>query len=172
MVRHCIAPLLAALVLGSNVGLAHAQGGNTLREQLIGTWEFVIAEIATADGRKSFPFGGKPKGILIFTPEGRFAQTHISSGLPRIPSNNRLAGSDEENKAIVHGTLALFGTYSVDEAKRTVTYKIEASTFPNWEGVEQTRTIDALSADEFRNTNQVTSRGAPAVATNLYRRVR
>jgi hypothetical protein len=89
-----------------------------LREQLVGTWSFVIAEITAANGKKSLPFGDKPKGMIIFTADGHFSQVHVAGGLPRIASNNRLAGTAEDNKAIVAGTLAQFGTYSVDEAKR------------------------------------------------------
>jgi hypothetical protein len=154
------------------VGPAAAQPAQPLREQLVGTWNFVIAEITTADGKKSLPFGDKPKGMIIFTADGHFSQVHVAGGLPRIASNNRLAGTAEDNKAIIAGTLALFGTYSVDEAKRTLTFNIEASTFPNAEGTVQTRTIDLLTPDEFRNTNPGASRDGPAIAMNIYRRAK
>src|SRR5262245_34610514 len=115
--------LILTCVLALSASDAGAQQ-KTLREQLVGTWDFVIAEITTADGRKSFPFGERPKGMLIFTAEGHFSQVHISGDLPRIASNNRLAGTDADNRAIVHGTLCLFGTYTVDEAKKTLTFNI------------------------------------------------
>src|SRR5262249_1428311 len=140
--------------------------------QLIGTWDFVIAEITTADGKKSFPFGERPKGMLIFTADGHFSQVHVSSDLPRIAGNNRLGGTPEQNSAIVHGSLALFGTYSVDEAKKTLTFNIVSSTFPNQWGTSQTRTIDLLNGEEFRNTNAAASRDGPAVAANIYRRAK
>jgi hypothetical protein len=57
----------------------------------------------------------------------------------------------------------------VDEAKKTLTFNIEASTFPNAEGTVQTRTIDLLTADEFRNSNPGASRDGPVVAMNVYR---
>ena len=66
----------------------------------------------------------------------------------------------------------MFGTYSVDEAKKTPTFNIEASTFPNAEGTVQTRTIDLLTADEFRNSNPGASRDGPVVAMNVYRRAK
>jgi hypothetical protein len=72
----------------------------------------------------------------------------------------------------VHGSLALFGTYTVDEAKKTLTFHIVASTYPNQQGVSQTRTIDKLTADEFVNTNPAASRDVPAVASNRYRRAK
>jgi hypothetical protein len=161
--------LLLGLALSAS---AVAQPAKTLREQLVGTWSFVIAEIASADGKKTLPFGDKPKGMLIFTADGHFSQVHVANGLPRMEGNNRLGGTPEQNTAIVHGTLAMFGDYTVDEEKKTVTFKIGSSTFPNLEGVSQTRTIDLLTADEFRNTNPAASRDVPAVASNLYRRTK
>jgi hypothetical protein len=161
-------------VLGLAIGVGAAAGQSTLllRDQLVGTWSFVIAEITAANGMKSLPFGDKPKGMPIFTADGHFSQVHIAGGLPKIASNNRIAGTAEDNKAIVAGTLALFGTYSVDEGKRTLTFNIEGSTFPNAEGTVQTRAIDLLTADEFRNTNPGASRDGPVVAMNVYRRAK
>jgi hypothetical protein len=65
----------------------------------------------------------------------------------------------------------VFGTYTVDEAKKTVTYTIVSSTFPNWQGQSQTRTVDKLTADEFVNTNPDVA-GGRGSAFNLYKRVR
>jgi hypothetical protein len=161
-----------ALAVCIGASAATAQSGKTLREQLAGTWEFIIAEIVTADGKKTFPFGERPKGMLIFTAGGHFSQVHVSGDLPRIASKSRLAGTPEQNTAIVHGSLALFGTYSVDEAKNTLTFHNVASTFPNQQGTSQTRTIDRLTADEFVNTNPASSRVVPAVASNSYGRAK
>ena len=82
------------------------------------------------------------------------------------------SGAPIAGTAEVAGTLALFGTYSVDEEKRTLTFNIEASTFPNAAGTAQIRTIDVLTADEFRNTNPGASREGPVVAMNVYRRAK
>jgi hypothetical protein len=163
---------VTAIGLAAGVSAAAGQPTKLLRDQLVGTWTFVIAEITAADGKKSLPFGDRPRGMLIFTADGHFSQVHVADGLPKIASNNRLAGTTEDNKAIVAGTLALFGTYSVDEEKRTLTFNIEASTFPNAAGTAQIRTIDVLTADEFRNTNPGASRDGPVVAMNVYRRAK
>src|SRR5690349_23974780 len=144
--------MIGALSLLLATGPAVAQQ-KSLRDQLIGTWHFVIAEVVAPDGKKSFPFGESPKGILVFTAGGQFAQIHVASDVPKIASNNRLTGTPEEYKAINQGSLSLFGTFTVDEDNKTVTYHIISSTFPNWQGVSQTRTIEALTADEFKNTN-------------------
>ena len=161
--------IAAALALGLNASAAVAQ--NSLQEKLIGTWEFVVAEVTAPDGKKSFPFGEVPKGILIFTPDGRFAQIHVAADAPKIASNNRLTGTAEEYAAIMRRSLSVFGTYAVDEANKTVTYTIVSASFPNWEGETQTRTIDKLTAEEFVNTNPGVA-GGRGSASNFYRRVK
>jgi hypothetical protein len=159
-----------ALALAVLAGEASAQS-KSLKDRLLGTWHFVIAEVTAPDGQKSFPFGPKPRGILIFAPEGDFAQIHIASEVPKIASGNRLAATPEEYAGIMRGTIAQFGTYTVDEEKRTFTLKFTASTFPNWEGSLQTRSIDKLTDDEFINTNPQVGAGRGS-AYNLYRRAR
>ena len=142
-----------------------------LSKRIVGTWDFVVAEVTAPDGKKSFPFGETPKGLLIFTPDGRFSQIHIASDVPKIASGNRLTGTAEEYAAINRRSLAVFGSYTVDEEKKTVTFRIVSSTFPNWEGEAQTRTIDKLDADEFVNTNPNIA-GGRGSASNLYRRAK
>jgi hypothetical protein len=160
--------LVAAFALALIGGEASAQN---LKAQIVGTWDFVVAEITGADGKKSFPFGETPKGVLIFTPEGRFAQIHVASDVPKIASGNRLTGTAEEYAAINRRSLSVFGSYTVDEEKKTVTFKVTSSTFPNWEGEAQTRTIDRLTADEFVNTNPNVA-GGRGSASNYYKRVK
>src|SRR5437870_11525873 len=159
------------LALGLSVGAAAAQPANSLKDQIVGTWNFVVAEVTAPDGKKSFPFGETPKGILIFTADGRFAQIHVAGDVPKIASNNRMTGTSEEYAAIMRRSLSVFGTWTVDENKKTVTYKIVSSSYPNWEGEAQTRTIDRLTADEFVNTNPNVAGGRRA-ASNLYRRAK
>ena len=159
-----------ALVLAVLSGVANAQQ-KTLKDQLVGTWHFVIAEVTAPDGTKSFPFGPKPRGMVIFTPGGDFMQIHIAAEVPKIANGNRLQATPEEYAGIMRGTIAQFGTYTVDDEKKTVTMKFTASTFPNWDGISQTRTIDKLTDDEMINTNPQVGAGRGS-AYNLYRRAR
>src|SRR5882762_2660513 len=140
MTLRTIAAALLALALSA--GAAAAQPATSLKDQIVGSWNFVVAEVTAPDGKKSFPFGETPKGILIFTADGRFAQIHVAGDLPRIASNNRLAGTPEEYADIMRRSLSVFGTWTVDEASRTVTYNIVSASFPIWEGEAHTRTID------------------------------
>ena len=165
-----IGMVAAALVLAASGGAAQAQG-KSLKERLAGTWHFVIAEVTAPDGTKSFPFGPKPRGMVIFTPEGDFMQIHIASEVPKIENGNRMNATAEEYAGIMRGTIAQFGTYTVDEEKKTFTMKFAASTFPNWDGIEQTRSIDKLTDDEMINTNPQVGAGRGS-AYNLYKRAK
>src|SRR3954468_11482191 len=166
MMRACP---VGARAFGLCASEAFAQ--SSLKEKLVGTWTFVVAEITAPDGKKSFPFGETPKGLLVFTSEGHFAQIHIASDVPKIASNNRLNGTAEEYAAIMRRSLSMFGTYKVDEAKKTVTFEIVSSTYPNAQGQSQLRTIDKLTDDEFVNSNPDVGAGRGS-AINLYKRVK
>jgi hypothetical protein len=82
------------------------------------------------------------------------------SDRPRFASNDRTKGTPEENKATLQGSLAYFGTYSVDAATKALITHIEGSTFPNSEGEEQQRVIRRLTADELIYVNAETTLGA------------
>ncbi len=70
--------------------------------------------------------------------------------LPKIASNNRLTPTPDEAKAIAVGSLAIFGTYTVDEAKKTWSQRNEASTFANLVGTDTNFTVVSLTADELK----------------------
>jgi hypothetical protein len=64
------------------------------------------------------------------------------SDLPKFTSKNRQAETPEENKAVVQGSIAYFGTYSVSETDKTITTHIESCTFPNWHGIDRKTSFD------------------------------
>jgi hypothetical protein len=49
--------------------------------------------------------------------------------------------------------IAYYGTYTVDETGKTLTLRVEASSFPNQVGSEQKRTITSLTANELKLGN-------------------
>jgi len=75
-----------------------------------------------------------------------------------------LQGTPDENKAAVHGSIATFGTYTVDETSKSFTVRFEASTYPNNTGTEQTRPF-AITGDELKITNPASSAGGQTELT-------
>jgi hypothetical protein len=138
----------------------------TLKDQLVGAWDTPTTVITRPDGTKFEPFGAAPIGMIIFAADGHFAMVVTRPDLPKLASSNRLAGTAEENKALAEGVRALYGTYSVDEANKALTYHVLGSSFPNEIGKDETRTILTLTADEVQWTNASGAAGGlPVLAT-------
>jgi Lipocalin-like domain len=72
-------------------------------------------------------------------------------------SNNRDSGTADENKSVAQGTLSHFGTYTVDEAAKTINFRIEGSSFPNWENTSQKRLVTALTDEVLTYSNPTSS---------------
>ena len=137
--------------------------GSTLAQQIQGSW-VLVSIYNEQDGKKIEPFGSKPRGSLILTPDGRFSMILMRASLPKFASNNRMQGSAEENQAVVQGSLAFYGTYAVaSEKDQTVIMRIEGNTFPNSDGQEQKRAM-TVKGDELRVTNPTTTIGGVAYA--------
>ena len=73
-------------------------------------------------------------------------------------------GTPEENNAIVHGSIAYYGTYTMNGTELVL--NVEASSFPNWTGTDQKRTNVSLTADQLTYTNPAPSVG-PGTPTIL-----
>jgi hypothetical protein len=130
----------------------------SLKEQLVGSWIMVSTDSTAPDGKKSLIFGSNPKGILIFDASGQYSQTIVDSSVAKFKTNNRLKGTPEENTAVVHGTTATFGTWSFDEASKTVTVHYVGGMFPNQAGTDSKRTV-SVSGNELKVSNPATAAG-------------
>ena len=156
--RHVLSLSVAtALGLVLLPGSALAQQ-KPLKEQLAGTWTIISNDNVAPDGTKRQLFGPNPKGILVLAANGQYAQIIVLPGRPNFKVNNRLEGTPEENKAAVHGTTATFGTWSVDEANKTLTIRNEGGMFPNQAGTESKRTL-ILQGDQLRVSNPTPASG-------------
>jgi hypothetical protein len=111
--------------------------GKSLQEALVGHWQLVSV---TANERT--PYGVNPQGSMFLDAAGHFSIIVISDGNAR--------------------SLAYFGTYTVSDADKLMTVRIEDSTgggSPNVAGRELKRLV-ALNSDELTIQNQ-TPAGAP-----------
>jgi hypothetical protein len=158
--RNTLAAIAASLLL---VSLALPAGDTAAQDtkSLVGTWTIISTDNVDASGKKTPIFGPNPRGSLIFTSNGRYGLTLARSSLPKIAANNREKATAEENKAVVAGSLSHFGRYTVEDKDKTFTFRVETSTYPNWDGTTQKRSF-AVSGDELRYTTPVASAGGRA----------
>lgn len=161
MSRFCtlILTTVSLLLFGVALPAGDAVGQQkTLKEQLVGTWTLVSVTTKLPDGSPAW--GSNPKGLLIFTDNGRYSSQIVRSDRPKFASKNRIKGTPDENKAAVHGAIASFGTYSVNEANKTFTVRYEGSSYPNLEGTESTRPV-TITGEELKVTNPSPTVGGP-----------
>ncbi len=136
----------------------HAIGQQrSLKEQLVGAWVYVSSTAKLPDG--SPLWGAEPKGLMILTAGGRYSWQVFRSDRPKFAAKDRMRGTPEENAATLQGSLAYFGSYSVDEAEKTITTIVERSTFPNSEGETLKRVVTRITADTLVYENPATTRG-------------
>jgi hypothetical protein len=133
--------LIFGLILPRDEAVAQTANG------LVGTWTLVSVTLEK-DGKAVDFYGPNPTGQVIFDAGGHFSFMLARADLPKFASNNRSAGTSEENKAIVQGSIAFFGTYLVSDTDKTYTFHIESCTFPNWNGTERKESF-SISGDEL-----------------------
>ena len=146
------------LSLALIAGKAIAQQ-KTLKDQIVGHWIFVSSIDTNKDGTKTNRFGPNPKGLVMFDAGGRFSFFISRADIPKFTANNINQGTADENKAVMQGSIAYYGTWTVDEASKTLTTNVEAATYPNLNGATQKRTITSLTAEELKYTNPATTAG-------------
>jgi len=164
-----LAFVLAAMFALTGSGVALAQQKVATAKELLGQWSLVSIE--NEKGEKSRSFGENPSGLFIFGPNRRYSLQIFRPDLPKFASNNRLTGTPEENKAVVQGMLAHFGTYNVDEKAGSFTIKPEGSSYPNWTGVEQPARAFEISGDTLKIVNPSPSTGS-SVSYLMFKRIK
>jgi hypothetical protein len=159
---------ITALGLAMLPGKAVAQT-KTLKEQLVGTWTLVSFESFDSSGAKVPNMEGSDlKGQLILTDNGRISNQVITQ-YPSIASKDRLKSTPAEDKAVAHGILSYFGSYTVNEADKTIMLNIERSSFPN-QVASSVKRVATLMGDELKIDNPGRQAGGRTVT--VYRRAK
>lgn len=125
--RSALAGVTSVMLGVGMAGTAIGQDG-TLQKQIVGTWSLTTIYDEFAGGKKENPWGPGVKGSAMYDSGGRFSYMIISAGRAKAETGPRTP---------VGQAIGYFGTYTVNEADKSVTWKIERATFPNWEGIER-----------------------------------
>lgn len=123
----------------------------SLSEQLVGSWTVVSHESVRPDGGRVPAYGDRPNGIAMFDAGGHFIISVMRADRTGYATAHPAMGTADENRTTARGTMTYFGTYTVREAERTIDIHVEASSFPNWNGTQQTRGF-AMDGDELTLT--------------------
>lgn len=132
----------------------------TIQDGIAGVWTLVSVVSQKEDGSRGEPFGSNPKGIIMFSRDGHFSLFQSQAELPRLAANDRARATPEEALAVVRDSIAYYGTYTVDEAGKSLSVRLDGGTYANLlGGPVQKRIITSLSATELAFSNPRTPSG-------------
>jgi hypothetical protein len=153
-----------ALLPGGAVGQQ-----KSIKEQLVGVWTLVSFDSFDGSGAKIPNMeGGNLKGQYVFADNGRIS-FQIISEFPKLASNDRMKTTAAEEKAVAHGVLSYFGSYTVNEADKTISLNIERSSFPN-QAASNVKRVATFTGDELKLDNPGRLAGGRTVT--VWRRVK
>jgi lipocalin-like protein len=136
---------------------------------VVGTWILTGAEKLLSDGTRVADYGENPHGLVIFTADGYYSVQIYRADRLKFSSGDKLKGTPEEYKEASLSTSVHFGRYSIDPAKRTITFRIDRSSFPNQDDTTQVRPYE-MNGDEL--SWKVAPRPDGSVPITILRRVR
>jgi|GEM_PF-441636 len=140
--------------------------------QLVGTWKLISAEYRRANGEVIDMYGANPTGRIIYDVDGNMAVQIMRRDRPLFATGDRLSGAPHETQVAFRGYLGYFGTYTIDEANRTVAHHIEGAWHPNWVGIDLVRVYE-FSDDRLFLTLQtppLTLSGREAIGQLVWKR--
>ena len=148
--------ILACLCLG----FALPASAQSLKEQLAGTWMLTAGTEQHPDGKKVTPWS---EGRLMLDANGNLAFFLIGRDRPKTGNDPRVP---------VGPAVAYYGTYSVNEAEKSLTWKIERALWPGFDGGERKQSV-ALTGDTMTTTGSPvqTPQGA-IIPINEWKRVK
>jgi hypothetical protein len=119
-----------------------------LRQALLGTWRLINFEV-NVDGRVVKPFGEKPLGYLVYTPDGYVFVNLAARERPELFGGSKGRGpvlleTAEANTPF--GFIGHCGTFEVGDGQ--VIHHYEVSFRPSYDGGAEVRSV-ALSGDQL-----------------------
>jgi len=151
---------IALLIVAGLAACAPAEPADrreaSLPNAVLGTWRMTSATMEAPDGGVSRPYGDRPNGLLVFTPDMRFIEVLTPTDHPPFASDVRGEGTEAENRRAMATSIGFFGVYSVDADGVFAGNRVDGSTFPNWVGDVRTREDLTLAVEGDRMTERFT----------------
>jgi hypothetical protein len=119
-----------------------------MKNAILGSWEIEAVESRYDDGSVDHPFGSAPRGLLVYTPEGRMTVQLSRADRSSFASDDLWKGTPEELGAAFSSYVAYFGRYELNEEEGVVVHHVDGSVFPNWTDNVQRRTL-SLEGDHL-----------------------
>jgi len=115
-----------------------------LEKDLVGSWRLVDWTVAVGD-RSRRPWGGKAKGLLTYTDDGRMWAALMATDRPEMPTRTLSAAPPSMRAAAASGFVTYAGSYTIDG--EDVIHHVEISLLPNYVGNKERRHVDWVETE-------------------------
>ena len=122
--------IAAAAVIALTTSVASQAQQKSAKELIAGSWTLMIADNVSREGNNMPGFGPLPTGTAKSGTDGRYSFEIV----PGMGKQSAVTAS---------------GTYTLDEAGKALTLKVEESSVPNWKGTTQTGAVKFVSSDHL-----------------------
>jgi hypothetical protein len=136
---------------------------------IAGAWSLTAADKLLPDGTRVSDYGANPHGLVIFTADGYYSFQLYRADRLKFSSGDKFKGTPEEYKDASLGMSNHFGRYTLNPAKKTISFQIDRASFPNWDDTTQVRPYE-LKGDEL--SWKVAPRPDGSIPITVLRRVR
>ena len=145
--------------------------GQSLKEQVVGTWTLVSMGRIVDDVEQPGLLGRDAVGQFMFGPDGRMcfnamrrSRTQFGSAYP--------GGTTEEKAAAYDSFVGYCGRYEVNEQERAILFQIELSTYPNWTGTTEKRFAEVTGTRLRISSPPILAGGRRIVGSAIWERTR
>jgi hypothetical protein len=146
------------------------RGGPEAQPSIAGTWVLEAADEIHPDGSRDHGYGPNPHGVLMIDATGQYSLQIYRPDRPKFASGDKRRGTAPEYESAALGMSTHIGHIVVDSANRTLIFRIDFASFPNWDETEQKRQFE-LSGDELSYRVPASAHGDGTVAISVWRRV-
>jgi Lipocalin-like domain len=162
-------PWIAGLMLGLTPIALHAQ---SLREQLLGTWELVSWNYVAGGVEEPGPLGKDVTGYIMYMPDGHMCASAMIPDRRKFGTADFRAASDEEKARAFESFFGYCGRYEVNDSEIAITHLVEVGSVPNWTGTRQKRFAKISSETMTLTTPLQTIGGRELVGVIAWKRAK
>jgi hypothetical protein len=132
----------------------------TLKQQVVGAWTLTSGSEKFANGRTNVPWAS---GNLMLDSTGHVAFFLVGKERPKTVANPSVP---------IGPVIAYYGTYTVDESTSTLTYNVESSTSPSFDGAVRKQKV-VLNGDTLTTTGSpVKTSDGEIIPINVWKRAK
>lgn len=135
-------------------------------QKLLGSYSLESIDNVYPDGRRVYPYGKKPSGLLFFEKNGSYAIQILSEVRPTIVSTDKNNLTPEEYASIVKAFNSHYGTYEINSEEKTIKFNINHASYPKWENTVQERSF-TFSQGTLKYVVTRTTQGGDSVVAEV-----